>query len=317
MPSFLTIDQSYVNSYHANIELKYQQMISRLRSKVRVEYQNSQLDFYDRIGPTDVIERTTRYEDTPNIEVAFDRRAVSFRDFVWSSLIDKQDKLRTIADPASAYVMNAHAAMGRKADILITQACNGTAYSGQTGQTAVAFPTTQTIALGYVESGSAVGSNLTIGKLRKVVDMLRTAEAVEDDERINGVVAQNQLTSLLRTTEVTSQDFNEVKALAEGKVSSYMGIDFTRTQKTQLDSAAGVSGNVGYNAGISTTSGTTRHAMFFPQKAILMALAQDVMTRVTERADKNYAVQVYVSADFNATRMWEEQVVEVLCDETK
>lgn len=309
MPSFLTIDQAYVNSYHANIDLKYQQMISRLRDKVRVEFQSANMDFYDRIGPTDVVERTTRYEDTPNIEVAFDRRAVSFRDFVWATLIDTQDKLRMIADPASAYVMNAHAAMGRKADSLICQAANGTAYSGQTGQTAVAFPSSQVIPIDYVESGSTANSNLTIGKLRKVVDMLKTAEAVEEDELINGVVAQSQLTALLRTTEVTNQDFNSVKALVEGKVDTFMGIKFTRTQKTQLDS-----GNGGHG---STTSGTSRHCVFFPVRGMLMALAQDIMTRVTERADKNYAVQVYVNGSFNATRMWEEQVVEVVCDESK
>lgn len=317
MASFLSIEQSYVNAYHANIDLKYQQMISRLRDIVRVEMQDANINFYDRIGPTDVVERTTRYEDTPQIEVAFDRRAVTFRDFVWATMIDTQDKLRTIADPTSAYVMNAHAAMGRKADLLITQACNGTAYSGQTGNTAIPFPVTQTIALGYVESGSAAGSNLTIGKLRKAVDMLKAAEAINDGDLINGVVAQNQLTALLRTTEVTSQDFNSVKALVQGQVDTFMGIRFRRTQKTQLDSAAGVTGNIGYSGSVTATSGTTRHAMFFPPNAILLAMAQDVMTRVTERPDKNYAVQVYVNASFNATRMWEEQVVEVLCDETK
>lgn len=309
MPAFLSIEQSYVNSYRANIDLKYQQMISRLRDKVRVEFQNSVMDFYDRIGPTDVVERTTRYEDTPNIEVAFDRRAISFRDFVWATLIDTQDKLRTIADPTSAYVMNAHAAMGRKADQLICQAANGISYSGTTGQTPISFPSAQTLGVGYVESGSTVNSNLTIGKLRKGIDMLKTAEAVEDGEPINCIVAQNQLTALLRTTEVTSTDFNSVKALVDGQVNTYMGCTFTRTQKTQLDSAAGSVG--------SATTGTTRHVLLFPQRAITMALAQDIMSRVTERADKNYAVQVYVNGSFNATRMWEEQVVDVLCDETK
>jgi hypothetical protein len=304
MPSFLTIDTAYVNSYHSNIELKYQQMISRLRDKVRIEFQNSVLDFYDRIGPTDVVERTTRYEDTPNIEVAFDRRAVTFRDFVWSSLIDTQDRLRMIADPTSAYVQNAAMAMERKMDSLICQAANGNAFTGPAGQTVVALPSSQTLAIDYVESGSATGSNLTIGKLRKTRDMLVSAEAVDENEVINLVCAQSQITAMLRTTEVTNQDFNSVKALCDGHVDTFLGFKFTRTQKTQLDSASG-------------TSGTTRHVLAFPQRGMLMALAQEPMTRVTERPDKNYNVQVYVSASFNATRMWEEQVVEILCDETK
>ena len=46
-------------------------------------------------------------------------------------------------------------------------------------------------------------------------------------------------------------------------------------------------------------------------------MAEDITVDVGPRRDKRNSVQVYVAADFGATRMWEEAVVEVLCDETK
>lgn len=304
-----SIDTAFVNAYKANIELQYQQMTSRARGLVTVETQNAERDFYDRIGPTDVVEITTRGADTIQVDVQYDRRAVTLRDFAWSALIDKQDRLRMLADPTSAYVRNAVAAMGRKMDSIICTAATGIAYSGKDGNTPVSFPNTgsyptgpaggnQQIAVDFVETGSAATSNLTVGKLRKALEIGKIQEAFEDGEPLSGLISASQLTSLLKTTEVTSSDFNNVKALVSGTVDSFLGVKFTRTQQT-------------------LKTGNNRSALIFPQRAITMAIAQDVEARVDLRPDKNYSAQVYVSASFNATRMWEAQVVEVLCDETK
>lgn len=37
--------------------------------------------------------------------------------------------------------------------------------------------------------------------------------------------------NLLRETEVSSYDFNNVKALVEGKIDTFMGFKFIRTQR--------------------------------------------------------------------------------------
>ncbi len=47
-----------------------------------------------------------------------------------------------------------------------------------------------------------------------------------------------------------------------------------------------------------------------------MAVGKDVMARIDERADKSYSTQVYYCATFGATRMEEEKVVQILCDES-
>lgn len=292
------IDKAFVNTYKSNIEVQFQQMGSRLRPAVRQETQNAEFDFYDRIGPTDSVEILNRHSDTPLVETTHDRRRISLRDFDWADLIDRQDRLRMLADPTSPYTVNAAYALGRKVDSIIIEAAFGTAYTGKTGSSTVSFPSaTNDIAVNYVESGTASNSNLTIGKLRRARYLFDKNEAVMDNEPLFAVVSASQVQSLLRTTEVTNADYNTVKALVNGEINSFMGFNFIRTELLPVAS-------------------NIRDCLFFAQQGLCLAVAQDIQVDVGPRRDKRNSVQIYVSASFGASRMWEEKVLRVKCDET-
>ena len=47
-----------------------------------------------------------------------------------------------------------------------------------------------------------------------------------------------------------------------------------------------------------------------------MGVGKDIVSRIDERADKSYSTQVYYCAQFGATRMEEDKVVSILCDES-
>jgi hypothetical protein len=274
-----------------------QQKGSRLRPFVRVEPQNVEFDFYDRIGATEAQEITGRHQDTPLISTPHDRRRVSLRDFDWADLIDRQDKLRMLMDPTSPYAVNAVWAMGRKMDDLIIASAFDTAYTGKSGSSTVSFPAANQIAVNYVESGGASNGNLTIGKLRRAKEILDAYDNDPDEDRIMTCTA-NSLHSLLRNVEITSADYNTVKALVEGKVDSFMGFKFVRTQRLLTDG-----------------SGYRRHIAWVKSK-LLLAVSQDPQVDVGPRRDKRNSVQVYVSLGIGATRMEEEGVVEIKVDET-
>jgi hypothetical protein len=292
-----TIDTALVNSYRSNIEIQFQQKGSRLRPYVRLESQNAEFDFYDRIGPTDAVENTGRHQDTPLVGTDHARRRVGLRDFDWADLVDKKDKLRMLADPTSAYTQNAVMSIGRKMDDIIIEAAFGTSYSGKTGSTAVTFPAASEVAVDYVESGSAVNSNLTIGKLRRARFLLDSTEAAEEGEMLVAVITASQVQSLLRTTEVTSDDYNTVKALVAGQIDTFMGFKFVRTERLPK-------------------TGNIRECIFMTQQGIVLAVAQDVTVDVGPRRDKRNSTQIYVCASFGSTRMWEEKVLRVKCDES-
>lgn len=291
------VDTALVNAYRSNIEIQFQQKGSRLRPLVRVESQRAEFEFYDRIGPTDAVEVNNRHADTPLISTPHDRRRVSMKDYDWADMIDRPDKIRMLADPTSSYSQNAAYAFGRKVDDVIVDAAFGTAYTGKTGATTVTFPNASLIAVDYVESGSAANSNLTIAKLRRARYLLDANEAADDGEDLVAVVHASQMQALLRTTEITSADYNTVKALVEGKVDTFMGWKFVRMNRLPK-------------------SGNVRSCLFFARGALLCAIGTDLTVDIGPRRDKRNSIQVYACMSLGATRMWEEKCLKVNCDET-
>lgn len=298
------IEKSLVNTYHSNIDMAFQQKQSRLRRTVLVGTQNSEFDFWDRIGIVEANEVEGRNTDTPVNDTPHDRRRIQTKKYDWADLIDKKDKLRMLADPTSSYVLNARNAINRAMDRVIINAADATAYTGKNGETGVALPAGQKVAVDYVFSGQAANSNLTLDKLRRVVFILRANEVIDEEgengslAQVTGVITASQLDSLLRTTEVTNSDYNTVKALASGTVDTFLGIKFIQTQ-------------------LLKKSGNVRTCLFYVPKAIRLAIGSEIEVDVGPRRDKRNSVQVYISADFGAVRMWDEAVVTVACDETK
>lgn len=291
------IDTAFVQQYNANVEMLLQQKGSRLARICRPESGNAEYEYFDRIGPTEANEVVGRHTDTPLNNTPHDRRRVGLRDFDWADLIDRKDKLRMLIDPASPYAVNAAMALGRKKDDVIIEAAFGTAYAGKTGGTAISFPSSQQVAVDYVETGSAANSDLTIGKLRRTAQLFQEAE-VDDEESKYIICSAHQLNSLLRTTEVTSADYNTVRALVDGQINHFMGFDFIRSQRLLQDSN-------NYRRVIACTQG-----------AILLYSAEELYTDIGPRRDKRNSTQVYVSGSWDAVRMEEERVVEIKCDET-
>jgi hypothetical protein len=292
----IQITTAFVQQYRANVDHLVQQKGSRLRPLVRTETQNAEFEFYDRIGATSAQEVTGRHQDTPLVNTPHDRRRVALRDFDWGDLIDRPDRIRTLIDPTSPYAQSAAFALGRKMDEIVLDAAFGTVYTGKTGSTTVTFPSSQQIAVDYVESGSAAASGLTIGKLRKAKQILDRNE-VDPTERRYIACTAKQITDLLQTTQVTSSDFNTVKALVAGEINTFMGFEFVRTEL------------------VRTNASSNRRVACWAQSGLLLAVGSDITVDIGPRRDKRNATQVYVSATFGATRMEEEKVVEIICAE--
>jgi hypothetical protein len=193
-----------------------------------------------------------------------------------------------LVDPTSSYAQAAAYAMGRAMDDAIIAAATGASDTGVAGGTSVALPSAQKIA----EAGTA---GLTIAKLRQAKEIIDLAD-VDPSLKRYIIVSPKQITDLLGTTEVTSSDFNTVKALASGDVNTFLGFDFCVTNRLSIASSK-------------------RKCIAFVQDGVALAVGKDSTARIDERSDKGYATQVYYSAAFGATRMEEAKVVEVQAHE--
>lgn len=282
------ITTAFVQQFSSNVQLLSQQRGSRLRGIVSQETVNGEKAFFDQIGQTAAIERTSRHGDTPLVETPHSRRMVTMKTFEWADLIDDADKVRLLIDPTSTYAQAAAAAMGRAMDDQIIAAATGTAKTGKTGATSTALPAAQKIAAG--------SADMNLDKLLEAKEILDLAD-VDPDLPRHIVLSPAQITSLLNTTEVKNADFNTVKALAQGQIDSFLGFQFHMTNRL-------------------TKSGNERTCFAFAGDGIKLAVGKDVMSKIDERADKSYSTQVYYCATFGATRMEEEKVVQILCDES-
>ena len=211
----VNVTTAFVQQYSANVQMLSQQMGSLLRDAVRVESVTGKNAFFDQIGKVTAQKRTTRHSDTPQIDTPHARRRVSLVDYEFADLIDEQDKVRMLIDPTSAYAQAAAAAMGRSMDDVIIDAALGTAFTGETGSTSTTMLAGNQIANG--------GTDLTVAKLRTAKKTLDLASVDPSIPRYLAV-GPEQIDALLGDTNVTSSDFNTVKA--QSKVRLTLSWDF-------------------------------------------------------------------------------------------
>ncbi len=274
-------------------------MGSVLRAGVMVDNDvNGKRKFYEQIGSIKVKARQSRHADTPLTPHPHARRALDLVTFEGADLIDNDDQVRMLIDPQSSYSQSLAMAMGRQMDEDIIAAANGTSKTGVTGATSTVLPAKQKIAVNFVESGSAVNSGLTVGKLRKARTIFRQANVPKDAELFIAVRGQ-QIQDLLQDDEVTSNDFN-VKALMSGELSRYLGFTFLETEL--LD---------------NSTLGTDITAVLaWVKTGLQLGVGREPVGFIDRLPGKSQSIQVYYAMDIGATRMEEEKVIEIACDES-
>ena len=278
------ITTAFVQQYSNNVALLSQQKGSLLRGTVDVESVIGKHSYFEQVGSVTAQKRVTRHSDTPQIDTPHARRRVSLVDYEYADLIDNQGKIRTLIDPTSSYALAAAYALGRAQDDEIIAAISGTAYTGETGSTSVPLPVAQKIT-------EASTGGMSIAKLRQAKEILDLGNVDPSIPRFIAL-SPKQVTDLLGTTEVTSSDYNTVKALANGEINSFLGFNFIVSNRLSI-------------------SASKRLCLAWAMDGVKMALGQDIMTRIDERSDKGYATQVYVCQSIGATRMEESKVVSI------
>ena len=286
------ITTSFVEQYSSNVAMLSQQMGSKLRSSVDVEQVTGKNAFFDQVGVTAAQLRTSRHGDTPQIDTPHSRRRLSLADYEWADLVDDVDKVRMLVDPTSSYARAAAAAMNRAMDDVIITAFNASASTGVAGGSSTALPSGQKTATSDQSDG------LTITKLLAAKKILDNND-VDPSLKRYIVCGPQQISDLLGTTQVTSADFNSVRALATGAVNSFMGFEFIMSTRLNMDS----------------TNTTDRLIFAYTEDAVKLGIGKDISAKISERADKSYSTQVYYCMSLGAVRMEEKKVVQIPCHE--
>lgn len=289
-----TIDAALVKQFNASVEILSQQKGSKLRNAVRLKTGVVGEDTYiDQIGKTSAVKRTTRHGDTPIVDTEWQRRKVSMYDYDWGDYIDKADKLKMLADPASEYVQNASFALGRALDDEIITQAFATAYIGKTGSATETFPAANVVAVG--------ASGLTLAKMiaaKRILD----ANDVDPDEPRFWALAAKQIEDMLKINEFISADYNTVRALVAGArlPFTFMGFTFIPVSNTLLD----------------VDANNYRRNIVWAKNGLGLAIGAEINTDVSPDIKKNMSTLVQAHISCGAARVDSDKVVEVKCDES-
>jgi len=270
-----TIDVAFIEAFKSNVIHLCQQKPSRLRSTVETMTVKAEIANVERIGAQEAVEKTTRHTPTPILDVEHSRRRFPMQDYQWADLIDEEDEIRMLISPKSEYARSGAWAMNRQYDNLIIDALGGDSTDGE--GVAVPLPATQKL--------SSAGG-LTLDGVIAAKELL-DANEVDPDNRFM-VVNSKAMSDMLGTTEVTSSDFNSVKALVQGSFDTWLGFKWIQTELLPAN---------------------TLYA--YHKSGMRLGIGRDVSTRIDKRPDVSYATQVYLAFTAGATRVEEEKVVEI------
>lgn len=287
------ITEAFVKQFADNFILKSQQMKSRLESRVLVETGIvGASKSVDRIGATEDQQKTDRYGDSPNAADNFERRWIDLSDWEWGKLIDDKDKLKMLADPTSPITAAGIASLKRRKDKVIIAALGGSARQGEGGSaTTVALPAAQKIAHG--------DQGLTLAKLITARGLLGRNEAYDEEDpndELTFACSMEQLENLLNIQQLTSADYNTVKALVNGNIETFMGFKFVRTQ-------------------LLNKTGNERFCFAFVKSGCTLGVGADIKTNLAPRPDKRFMPYAYASQSVGAVRGEDVKVVQVSCNE--
>lgn len=294
MSSYIT--ESMVQQFGSNYRILGQQRVSRLSPFCQIEAGIvGQSKSVERLGKTDAYDIVSRRADTQYVDTPHSRRWLDLAGKAWADTIDELDKVRLLADPTSPYAGLAVNALNRAKDDIIITAARG---SARTNSGSVALGSGQKIVEG--------GTGLTLAKLlatKEILDAAEIDEELSSDGQNPGMQAQRvcvvttrQLTNLLGTTEIKSVDYNNVKALAQGQVDTFLGFKFIRTERL-------------------VKSGTTRYCLAWSRGCVALGMGKDIVTSIDPLPGKNYTTQVYARMSIGAVRVEDEGVVEIGCFE--
>ena len=308
-----SITTAFVEGYKNNIHMLSQQKSSRLFGRSRNEQQASKTDFYERIGVTEANDVTERHGDTPINNAPHTRRAVTLKDKDWGDLIDRLDRVRLLINPDDAYVRIAVAALNRKKDDIFIAAALGNARTGEDGDVNVALPNAQKMI--STNAGGTALAPLNVKTLRKVMRKFDEAEVDEDDMRYFGFNAA-QKEALLGETEITSADFNTVRALVQGEINTFLGFEFVRSERfpvTATSNTAASFANGTVDGGSDTVPAGSNRLLAWTEMGMISSTGLDLFVDIGPRRDKKMSTQVFVQGSYGAVRMEEERVVEIQC----
>ena len=300
--------QLYTTQFSTILELKLQQMGSKLRGLVREGFHVGKMASpVNQIGAIQLRAPAGRFAPLQRTDPDFTRRWVFPQDGELAQMIDSFDELKTIVQPASEYSTNAAMAVGRAWDDVIISNSLGTAQTGQdaaglSSETWASIGSNFNVAKTFGAGATSVG--LTVNKLIETRRIFRHYHVDLDMDPATIIIGSTQEADLLRQVEVVSKEYNDKPVLVDGLIKRFLGFNIVVSER--LGTATGL--NSGANV---------RSCIAFVKSGLYLGIWKDITNIASQRNDlSGHPQQIYTQASFGATRTQPGKLIEVEAADT-
>lgn len=295
-----SVPEHHVKMYTANVQAALNKKGGTLTSLVsNGSYSGEKAQIINFLGKVEFIERDTVYADTKLTELEHTQVWIVGKEYDCAVLVDRLDVLKMIYDPTSPYVERFREAAARKMDENIMSKFYADRKVGKDGTSASAFGSNNTVLHG--------NTGMTVAKLRSLRKLMKKRHLDLRTVKPNIAVTAEEVDDLLGEVAVGSSDYNAVKPLVDGEVSSFMGYNFIPYE----DDGSALDGK-----GIPTRSdsGTVRQCPVWVPDGMHSGTWEGLVITINNRPDKNNIKQIHGTFTHGATRTEEGKV---FCVEAK
>jgi len=278
----IPLSNAFVQLFDREVKQAYQakaQLVGATRMRRNVE---GEVVKFPKVGKGSATLRVPQTDVTP-LNVNFSQVSVTLQDWNAAEYSDIFMQQKVNFDEKNELVQVLANAIGRRQDQLILDAL---AASG----------TSLTVS----NDIGGTDTNLNVAKLREAKKLMDKNNVPPQDRHM--IIHANSLASLLSETNVTSSDFNTVKALVNGEIDTYLGFKF----HTLGDRSEG---------GLAIDGSLDRTLFAFHKQAVGYAEGLAPRTEINYVAEKtSHLVNTILSA--NAVAIDDEGIVKLTCRES-
>lgn len=300
-----SIPDGFPELYSDEWRIQLQQIQSRLAPFVNIDTIHGEGKRYQTLPKVDARQITERFGDTNPEDIGVDYRwlYINFKDS--AHIIDRREamQLGAVGSPHSSILRLQAAAAGRDMDKTLIDGIIGSISTGKNGAgTPAPLPAAQQIAVNFAYSGTPT-TNLTFDKLLEVATRFGVSQVygqdVENSSQATIIVSHNQVRSLLLEEKMINADYG-LRRLMDGQVVSAFGLAIKAVDPDLLPYTAGTN---------------VRTAVAFARNSVAFGVAENPTAFVDELPSKRHDIQLRTEWGWGATRIDDEGVITVLCDE--
>lgn len=287
----------FTPQFSTNLELKLQQMGSKLRDTVSTgSHVGKMASPIQQINPIKAKRPAGRFAPKDRTDADFVRRWVFPVDGEIDQLIDSFDELKTIVDPKSQYTVNAANAVGRDYDDEIIAAATRDSYIG-TDANALTTESFNTSLYRIADNfGASAATGLTVAKLIELKRLYRHNEVDLDTDPATLIIGSKQESDLLNQAQVVSTEFNDKPVLVDGVLTRFMGFNIKVMER------------------LPTYTTNTRGVLSYVKSGIYLGIWKDMTNRVSIRNDlSGEPYDLYTAYSMGATRTQPGKVYQIAC----